>query len=47
MSAHSISEEFMQYGQRYDGLNERSSYWNPIQITRQCRLDWMQKHHFS
>jgi hypothetical protein len=44
MSAHSISEGFMKDGQRYDGLNERSSDWNPIQVTRECRLVWMKKH---
>jgi hypothetical protein len=43
-STHSISEGFMQDGQRCDGLNERILDWNLIHVARGCRLDWMKKH---
>jgi hypothetical protein len=40
--AYSISEGFMKDGQRCDGINERGSDWNHIQVIRECRLNWMQ-----
>ena len=45
--AYSVLEGFVQDGLMCDGLNGRSSDWNPIQVVRECWLDWMQQHHCS
>jgi hypothetical protein len=47
VAVHTILEGFMQDGQRCDGLNERNLDWYPVQVVRECQLDWMKQYHCS
>jgi hypothetical protein len=39
MSPHSISEVFVQDGQRCNSINERILDWNHVQVTRECQFE--------